>query len=110
MSVGAISNHQDRTLRNGADENPEYGQADVRLQTSLGPSGVHDTPVAARKRNRDGGAESDVQTESRDRGDVKKAKREDSGHTPLPSPRQLNHIMSPSRQHRGGGGSVGHQG
>jgi uncharacterized protein YhaN len=112
MSVGAISNHQDRTPRNSADENPEYGQVDVRPQTSHRPSNFHGTSVAARKRNRDGGAESDVQTESCDGGDAKKVKHEDSGCTPLPDPRQLNRIISPSRQRRGGGGgsSVGHQG
>ena len=110
VSVGAISNHQDRPPRNSADENPEYGQVDVRLQTSHRPSNSHDTSVSARKRNRGGGAESDVQTESCDRGDAKKVKREDNEHTPLPDPRKLNRIISPSCQRRGGGGSVGHQG
>lgn len=110
MSVGAISNHQDRTPRNSADENPEYGQVGVRPQTSHGPSNFHGTSAAARERNRGGGAESDVQTESCDRGDAKKVKREDSRHTPLPDPRQPNRIISPSRQRRDGGDSVGHQG
>ena len=112
MSVGAISNHQDRTPQNSADENPEYGQVDVRPQTSHRPSNFHGTSVAARKRNRGGGAEADAQIESCDGGDAKKVKREDGEHTPLSDPRQLNRIISPSRQRRdgGGGGSVGHQG
>jgi hypothetical protein len=95
MSVGTISNHQDRTPRKNADKNPECGEVDVRPQTSHRPSGFHDTSGAARKRDRDGGAESDVQTESCDRGDAKKVKREDNGHTPLPDPRQLNRVISP---------------
>jgi hypothetical protein len=110
-SVGTISYHQGRTPRKSAGENAEYGEVDVHPQTSHRPSGFHNTSGTARKSNRDGGAESDVQTESCDRGDAKKVKREDSRHTPLPNPRQLNRIVSPSRQRRGGGGgSVGHQG
>jgi hypothetical protein len=33
MSVGTISNHQDRTPRKSASENPECGQVDVHPQT-----------------------------------------------------------------------------